>query len=400
MSFDFIKLGTSRKSYTHDKSFDNNTTMDFGGIQPLLSEYMLPDSDISVNAKQLVRLAPMPTPSFARINLQNYARFVPISDVVPYHECLLSNKPYFTGSKSFVPTFMPYTTNQTLLYFLLSISQWCGYTKATGGIYSVAASLEDPNLPAIKTSFYLRCGFGSTLTDSTKHLALQDSLFTTITFEESDYLLYTRNGSIDYCIAFKFTPAALRARKIFVGLGYGLEFNDTNKVSVAPLLCFYKAYFDTFGLTRNTPYTSTNCFSLVRYITDYEYTYDMGLVRSGGSPNATPFKKIHYFWSFLHDLCNCYYSSANSFIAAHRSDVNNNAVGFVADTQAGSEATSLIKSNTGKLPTMLAPSNGFTQIALDSLRRLTRFVSKDSAIGMRISDWVRVHYGAEVSNSL
>ena len=93
MSFKNIVLGVQRKKYTHNLSFDNNTTMDFGVLQPLLSQYMEPKSNIKVSAKQLVRLAPMPTPSFARMFLRNYATFVKMTDVVPYHECLLSKIP-------------------------------------------------------------------------------------------------------------------------------------------------------------------------------------------------------------------------------------------------------------------------------------------------------------------
>ncbi|WP_337638676.1 hypothetical protein [Prevotella sp.] len=42
----------------------------------------------------------------------------------------------------------------------------------------------------------------------------------------------------------------------------------------------------------------------------------------------------------------------------------------------------------------------FTALSLDLLKRLTTFVNKDSAIGKRMSAWVRTHYGADVSNSL
>ena len=62
-----ISLGSAaKKRYTRDMSFDNNTTMPFGYCQPLMSQMLLPNSDITVSTKQLVRLAPMPCPSFAR----------------------------------------------------------------------------------------------------------------------------------------------------------------------------------------------------------------------------------------------------------------------------------------------------------------------------------------------
>lgn len=66
-----ISLGKSTKKYLRNTDFDNNTTMDFGFCQPLFCQFLLPDSNISVSAKQLVRLAPMPVPSFARVSLVN-----------------------------------------------------------------------------------------------------------------------------------------------------------------------------------------------------------------------------------------------------------------------------------------------------------------------------------------
>ena len=154
MSFKSVLLGTSaHKNYTHNMSFDNNTTMDFGFLQPLLSQYMLPNSSISVNSKQLVRLAPMPTPSFARMYLQNFARFVKITDVVPYYESLLSGISFTTSSgESVKPTQMPVTTNSFLLWNLLVLSRCSVYEKySLGGIgddyaykpLDVVGSLED-----------------------------------------------------------------------------------------------------------------------------------------------------------------------------------------------------------------------------------------------------------------
>lgn len=89
-NFKTTSLGAKRKSFSHNLSFDNNTTMDFGFMQPLLSQYLEPKSKVKLSAKQLVRLAPMPTPSFARMYVQNYAQFVKMTDVVPYYEALLS----------------------------------------------------------------------------------------------------------------------------------------------------------------------------------------------------------------------------------------------------------------------------------------------------------------------
>lgn len=152
MSFKNIILGTQRKSYTHDLSFDNNTTMDFGVLQPLLSQFMLPKSSIKVSSRQLVRLAPMPTPSFARMYLANYASFVKMTDVVPYYESLLSKIPFTGPSSTFQPVSMPYITNQSLLYFLLRDSfVECYQETSTPGKYQIVK--DDPAFGALTSEF-------------------------------------------------------------------------------------------------------------------------------------------------------------------------------------------------------------------------------------------------------
>lgn len=100
-----ISLGKQTKKYTRDLSFDNNTTMDFGFVQPLFCQLLLPDSDFSISAKQLVRLAPMPCPSFARVSLVTKYVFVPWSDICGYYEAMLANMPY---KGNIVPTTLPY----------------------------------------------------------------------------------------------------------------------------------------------------------------------------------------------------------------------------------------------------------------------------------------------------
>ena len=65
-----INLGFNSKRYSRDMSFDNNTTYGFGEVQPLLCQYLSPDSDIKIGAKSLVRLSPLKYPSFARVRLE------------------------------------------------------------------------------------------------------------------------------------------------------------------------------------------------------------------------------------------------------------------------------------------------------------------------------------------
>ena len=116
-----ISLGSAaKKRYTRDMSFDNNTTMPFGYCQPLMSQMLLPNSDITVSTKQLVRLAPMPCPSFARMYLDTRVQFVPFADVCPYFEAMLSNQSYKGSTSTFIPQQLPVVTS--FFSFIISSS--------------------------------------------------------------------------------------------------------------------------------------------------------------------------------------------------------------------------------------------------------------------------------------
>lgn len=421
MSFKNIVLGTQRKNYTHNLSFDNNTTMEFGVIQPLLSQIMFPKSKIKVSAKQLVRLAPMPTPSFARMFLQNYATFVKMTDVVPYFESFLSKIPFTSSSKTYTPTSLPIISNKLLTYYLLSFAKFSLYkssssvvnnytfdlvTKSTTGYQSVVSTsvtyfnnkygFVDSKNYAFKVSL-LNCLLNPGTSDSFN--GNTDVVYPT----ESDYTcVFTASDNHKYMFCFRFSDSLKRLRKVLVGLGYDINLNSDLPVSFAPLLAFYKSYYNLFGLTRDLPFETTNCFSIIKLIEDY--TFDFTHTRFVSDNTSQDFVKLN---KFLDDCSNLWYTSSNSYIAAHRDDVVNHTPIRTLETllsQNGGQTPMYIPGGEysySKVPWIGRSGDAyFTQLSLDVLKRLTQFVNKDSAIGKRMSDWVRVHYGADVSNSL
>lgn len=403
MSFKNIILGTQRKLYTHDLSFDNNTTMEFGVLQPLLSQFMLPKSSIKVSSKQLVRLAPMPTPSFARMYLANYASFVKMTDVVPYYESLLSKIPFTGSSATFLPVSMPYTSNQSLLYFLLRDSfVECYQETSTAAKYQIVT--DESVFAAIKSEF-VSLFFGSSIPSSSpfypKFKWLSDttlpiSPLPTLSPLNADFTFrfgVDTNQLGKYILCFKYSASASRLRKVFIGLGYSPAFNDSIHVSLAPLLAYYKAYFDRFGLTRDLPFETTSCYKIIKLIEGYTINFML----SNDIPGA--------FLDFISDeLSNCWYTSANSYIAAHRSSLTNTIASrnFTLETSQKGSVNVSSQNSSVSFPHLSSSTSNFTlsALSLDVLKRLTSFVNKDSAIGKRISDWVRIHYGADVSNSL
>lgn len=410
MSFKSVLLGTSaHKNYTHNMSFDNNTTMDFGFLQPLLSQYMLPNSSISVNSKQLVRLAPMPTPSFARMYLQNYARFVKMTDVVPYYESLLSGISFTTPSgQSVKPTQMPVTTNSFLLWNLLVLSKCSVYEKYSLGSVGddfaykpldVVGSLED------KFKYMLQNRFGFVDTDWTYKPEFTTAKYSVSPLQSDYTILYSDSESRkDYMFCFQFSARAKRLRKAFLGLGYSLNGEDNKLVSIAPLLAYYKAYYDYFGLTRDIQFEQTNCFKIIQYIWDYNVNF----FQLTGHVSSQP---LSIFILFLRDFQNLYYTDASSYIAAHRAfpmngagsrlpNINTGIYSLVGYASSSSASRTYLQPNQFSVPANPADPPQFTWLSIDLLRRLSRFVSKDSVIGKRLSDWVKVHYGSDVSFDL
>lgn len=411
MSFKSVILGTSaHKNYTHNLSFDNNTTMDFGFLQPLLSQYMLPNSSISVNSKQLVRLAPMPTPSFARMYLQNYARFVKMTDVVPYFESLLSGISFTTPSGvSVKPTQMPVTTNSFLLWNILCLSRCSVYEKYAIGVNEfgwkhISISLVD-DISNFRDCLFNRFGFSQSL-----NLALAPDFLvpsdSTISPLESDYIIEDdfANDTTDttYLFCFQFSTRAKHLRKQLLGLGYSLNGEDNKPVSIAPILAYYKAYYDYFGLTREIQFEQTNCFKVIGLVWEYVTNF----YQLDGSVSES---NLTLFIDFLRDFVNLYYTDASSYIAAHRSRPMNGAAGRMPAVNtslyslvdyAQHVTPRYIKPNNFGVPHVDAQPPLTTWLSIDLLRRLSRFVSKDSVIGKRLSDWVKVHYGSDVSFDL
>lgn len=381
-----ISLGKSTKKYLRNTDFDNNTTMDFGFCQPLFCQFLLPDSNISVSAKQLVRLAPMPVPSFARVSLVNKFIFVPWSDLCGYYEAMLSNMPY---NGSVVPTELPFVYNAYLSKCLLDHS-----LGSVATFYELDTSVTSPitykmctAMDALKHSDSLQTLWE---TELSSHACNKKFTLTPAQYKDSavspnsaDYLVNFVSGEKHVIAAFRYSTRAKHLRSILIGLGYSLAMQDWSKVIGLPLFAFYKAWFDTYAPKRSVAWTDTPVFKFIKSVSD---DYLPNLCNDEDSMDLV--------FSALSD---CYYVSNDDFVSVHRSSVQNVSVdsfsfvspdGSIAETQ----------KTTNNDPVFF--TNNVSLIALDVVKRLTRFVNKDSVIGQKMSTWVRNHFNAQVANSL
>lgn len=399
-----ISLGSAAsKKYTHNLSFDNNTTADFGTIQPLLSQRMEPGSSISVSGKQLVRLMPMPVPSFARVHLQNECTFVPIGDVVPYYDAMLALQPYTSNYKIYKPVELPYTDNAALCYLLLCKMQntFTIYTAKT-----LSGQFHIDSTPTTQKNVYDLI-FEFILHSSPSNISIlhdtDEPIYQKVSLEGADYVVCGTKGDYDYCIAVRVSPAARRLRKVLIGLGYGLNASDTTHVSIAPLLAFYKSYFDLYQSKRESYWLTSRCYELIKDIENY-YRVDFTLLGLRSTSDLDYTAVNNSFIKFLTvDLANLWYVSPDDFLSIHRAKtatpaaVTGRSYVFASGSTQGSISTE--DSGDGTTQPVLEDSP-HDLITLQMLQRLTRFVNKDSIIGTKISDYVRNHYGSDVSNQL
>lgn len=111
-------------------------------------------------------------------------------------------------------------------------------------------------------------------------------------------------GVYSFMFCFRLSSFGKRIRKVLLGLGYQLNFYSSAAVNLFPLFAFYKAYFDSFGLTLYLNYESTNAALLLQ---NYD-NRNLGVFDLG---NAT-------FCKFLLDLGTCFVTDDVDFISAHQ----------------------------------------------------------------------------------
>lgn len=396
-----INLGFNSKRYTRDMSNDVNTTFGFGEVQPTMCQFMLPDADIKVSSKSLVRLSPLKVPSFARVHMESVARFVPMADIFGPWESFLSNIPFSNNNRSFVPSTVPLINPNFLLMSLLGSSQWSVYNSSFNLVTTPPSAL-------ITTGYLSTALLGFNLPNySNSQFALSDAFNrktkdNAISLDSADYIIKVLDSaSSTLYIALRLNAAAQRMRKIYVGLGYDICVQPSStssylKVSLLPLLAFYKAYYDTYETRRYTSFTNTPCYALIELFNHLGSGYDFSSLDS-----ITPV--LSYLYNFLSSFNSVFYSAQDDYISIHQNKPLNTAGDGLSNTLTvqGNNASSFY-ANQGRLPqsTNTGSLSSLDSVMLKTLVKFTNFVSKDSVIGQRMSEWTRQHFNADVANQL
>lgn len=419
-----ISLGRSSKKYTHDMSFDNNTTMGFGFMQPLCSQLMYKGDKINLSAKQLVRLAPMPVPSFARIKAINRAFFVPMSDVFPAWDALLAHQTVSTTVMSYIPQKLPRISNRFLATWLIGCYGYYGLfaqSEITAvGVQSNKIQRYKEHVATFKVTQKIASivGYPQGVTSTGFQSDVTGKVDDNVTIDGCDFLVVgdtkhfnaTADPTDFDIVAVKLNDDGKRIYTILRGLGYSLDLADDNLISAIPIMAFYKAWFDHFAPKRFLNWSSTPMYQLINYV------YENG--DAGSKPATNLNMTLDYTVSarftdahkVLSSLAECWFTESDDFYSVHTTQPYNNA--SISDvnlpqptvnSSVSQAVTNTVGQNAlGSLPFIQASgldaSNTMTQIAFDTLKRLSRFVSKNSIIGTKIDDYLKTHFGFDASS--
>ena len=159
---------------------------------------------------------------------------------------------------------------------------------------------------ANKTTSALLWGLSSV--DSTDTTGADDFAYGAVHLNSADYVhTVTRTDKSVIHFAFRLSNFGKRLRKILIGLGYQIDFRAKNEVSILPLFAYYKAYFDSFGLTLYQNYLHTNA---CKCLTDFDYN---------NTPSYNDFDDTlprQIFRNFIYDLGNCFATAPQDYVSS------------------------------------------------------------------------------------
>lgn len=398
-NFSKVNLGISTKRYTHDMSFDNNTTLGFGVCQPLFCQLLNDKDKLAGNIRQLVRLAPLPVPSFGRMRLVNKLRFVQMTDICPYYEAMLSGAYVNTSDLNYLPKEVLQVSIQELTQVVLQYSV-IDYFKVDSSSSTTKYVYQNISTPSVLSEaislFHSTIGaqtdFNDVIPDPKPHLGNKD---TAISPDSADYLIVSDTAFI----CFRLTERGKRLRNVLLGLGYELDISCTDSVSFLPLFAYFKAWYDCYAPSRETQWNQTNAFILI----DASFQNYLVSLADFTTASGSSEKVQKSLLGFFEDLANTWYVAKDDYVSAHRLDA-------VSTTNSGFDS---IKFPTGSLATNKSPiittgkvmpslnfvSSSINQFALESLQRISKFINKDTVIGKKVSTWLKAHFGADVASS-
>lgn len=234
----------------------------------------------------------------------------------------------------------------------------------------------------------------------------REELWTTVDLQSAD-LVITRtltvkinnqDTSVPFAFAIKLSALGKRLRKILIGLGYQVNLASSTPVNVLPLFAYYKAWFDTFGLTLYQNWESTAAFHLLKTFDNF---FDSGSVFDWS---------VDYFSQFVYDLGTTFVTEVQDYVSAHQSS-DTVSVGVVDSDKSRGFLNNIVLDTTGSSngvsgisqvspSTSVSPVSSYTghvyinrtnhtEVDAELLKILYKWTNRETIAGKRIAELLR-----------
>ena len=393
-----------KSRYVNKFSFDNNTTLGIGNVQPLFCKQLAGGSKVSVNFGQLTRLSPLVVPSFARLKQRNDFVFVPISMVMPQFDAFLSSTSIKGTTKTYIPNSLPCITNQALFFALIRNYASCTKFNNSGYVKSNIDNVAITNFPRILASNAIPNCFAGV---SDSDLPTFDKLPKTYW----DFILDKNNisfsGWTSESCCVKLTQSGRYWYTVLRGLGYTCDPDDTNPVSLLPLWAFAKSYYDIYYPKRSNPWHMSNYYNAINSFYNGNFTtvnvgsLKIDLVKDYSNVLSGLFTSGFDFYATIDD---------NLATVATISPINSGSAGSNNNTFSNGNATpdpfdiNHLDSNSEHIPALTNQVTdatvGISADQLSLIHRLWNFVQKSSVVGQSVKDWFAVHLGQSTNEDM
>jgi hypothetical protein len=211
-------------------------------------------------------------------------------------------------------------------------------------------------------------------------------------------------------VAVKMSDFGQRLFNIFVGCGSGFDTSDyTTNYTLMPIFAFYKAYWESFGLELYKHWESSEVYRMMHFYDDFNTDDFTSVLRDSigvlnGSSITNPDINadfVKWFCNFICDLGTAFYTEEQDFTSAHQRTASvTSGYTTTPDTEVNVMGRSNVTPNvTPDEPSALnrqagvpyvANNTPFSQLDLETLKRLYKVVNRNTIAGQRIAELLKL----------
>lgn len=224
---------------------------------------------------------------------------------------------------------------------------------------------------------------------------------------------FLANGAAN--IAVRTSNFGQRLFNILIGCGAGFDTSDSSTTyTLMPIFAFYKAYWESFGLELYRHWESSEVYRMMHFYDDFglsNFTRNLAnscRIKQGGTvsdPDITE-SFVEWFCNFVVDLGTAFYTEEQDFTSAHTKtatvtpSTTNSASSLpyeAVNAPSQGSRVNMTSPSTQSEPTEVNPTSGqpyivgsFSQLDIETLKRLYKVVNRNTIAGQRIADLLRV----------